>query len=224
MQNNENKNTTEQINIFVKNNRKALFIVIGILFVLFAGLVAYLSISDALNKKATAKIDELGVRYDELFLNDNEENYYSEDTEKLLADLKTFAEKTNGFAGSKAWASIGQIYSGRKDWANAQDAWSFCAKKGNKTYLAPVALFNAAAAAEEQGNLEQAIELLEKCIAHKFEFAAAPRAQFSIGRLQETLGNYKSAVEAYREVLIKWPEMPVWQNLARSRIAVIEDK
>jgi len=223
MQNNENQNVADKINDFVTKNRKAIFIVIGAIIVLFIGLIAYLSISDTLNKKAITALDELNGKVDDLSLN-NEEDYNTPEVETLLAEIKTFAEKTNGFAGSKAWAIIGQIYSGRKDWANAQEAWLSAAKKGNKTYLAPIALFNAAAAAEEQGNLEQAIELLERCVAHKFEFPAAPRAQFSIGRLHETLGNNTAAMDAYRAVLINWPQMPVWHNLARSRIAVIEDK
>jgi len=223
MQNNENQNVTDKINDFVTKNRKAIFIVIGAIIVLFVGLISYLSISDTLNKKAITALDELNGKFDDLSLN-NEEDYNTPEVETILAEFKTFAEKTNGFSGSKAWAVIGQIYSGRKDWANAQEAWLSAAKKGNKTYLAPIALFNAAAAAEEQGNLEQAIELLERCVAHKFEFPAAPRAQFSIGRLHETLGNNTAAMDAYRAVLINWPQMPVWHNLARSRIAVIEDK
>ena len=220
---NEKQSASEKINEFVKNNRKAIFIAIGVILVLFIGLIAYLSITDSLNKKAITALDELNGRIDDLSLN-NEEDYNTPEVESLLAEFKTFAEKTNGFAGSKAWAVIGQIYSSRKDWSNAQEAWLAVAKKGNKTYLAPIALYNAAAAAEEQGNLEQAIELLEQCVAHKFEFPAAPHAQFSIGRLHETLGNKTAAAEAYRVVLLKWPEMPVWQNLARSRIAVIEEK
>jgi len=223
MQNNENDNIGEKINDFIKNHRKAIFITVGILFFLFIGLIAFLSISDALNKKATAALDELYGRYDELSLN-NDEDFYTEDLEYLLTDLKAFAEKTKGFAGSKAWSIIGQIYSGRKDWSLAQDAWLSAAKTGNNTYLAPIALFNAAAAAEEQGNLEQAIDLLKQCVAHKFEFPAAPRAQFSIGRLYETIGDSAAAIEAYRDVLIKWPEMPVWHNLARSRLAILEVK
>jgi tetratricopeptide (TPR) repeat protein len=223
MQNNENDNIGEKINDFIKNHRKAIFITIGILLFLFIGLIAFLSISDALNKKATAAIDELYGRYNELTLI-NDEDFYTEDLEYLLTDLKTFAEKNRGFAGGKAWSIIGLIYSSRKDWGNAQEAWLSSAKIGNNTYLAPIALFNAAVAAEEQGNLNKAIELLKQCITHKFEFPAAPRAQFSIGRLYETLGDPTSAIEAYREVLIKWPEMPVWQNLARSRLAVLEVK
>jgi tetratricopeptide (TPR) repeat protein len=223
MQNNENDNIGEKINEFIKTHRKAILITVGILLFLFIGFIAFLSLSDALNKKANAAIDELYGRYDELSLN-NDEDFYAEDLENLLADLKTFAEKNKGFAGSKAWSMVGQIYSGRKDWSLAQDAWLSAAKIGNNTYLAPIALFNAAAASEEQGNLEQAIDLLKQCVAHKFEFPAAPRAQFSIGRLYETIGDSTAAVEAYRDVLIKWPEMPVWQNLARSRLAFLEVK
>jgi len=223
MQNNENDNIGEKINDFIRNHRKAIFITIGILLFLFIGLIAFLSISDALNKKATAEIDELYGRYNGLSLI-NDEEFYTEDLEYLLTDLKTFAQKNKGFAGSKAWSIIGLIYSGRKDWSNAQEAWLSSAKIGNNTYLAPIALFNAAAASEEQGNLEQAIDLLKQSVAHKFEFPAAPRAQFSIGRLYETLGDPTSAIEAYREVLIKWPEMPVWHNLARSRLAFLEVK
>jgi len=223
MQNNENDNIGEKINDFIKTHRKAIFITIGILLFLFIGLIAFLSISDTLNKKANAAIDELYGRYDELSLN-SDEDFYAEDLENLLADLKTFAEKNKGFAGTKAWSMVGQIYSGRKDWSLAQDAWLSAAKIGNDTYLAPIALFNAAAAAEEQGNLEQAIDLLKQCVAHKFEFPAAPRAQFSIGRLYETIGDSTAAVEAYRDVLIKWPEMPIWQNLAKSRLAFLEVK
>jgi len=223
MQNNENDNIGEKINDFIRNHRKAIFITVGILLILFIGLITFLSVSDALNKKATAAVDELYGRYNDLSLN-NDEDFYAEDLENLLADLKTFAQKNKGFAGSRAWAIIGQIYSGRKDWSLAQDAWLSAAKVGNNTYLAPIALFNAAAAAEEQGNLEQAVDLLKQCVAHKFEFPAAPRAQFSIGRLYETIGDPMSAVEAYRDVIIKWPEMPIWHNLARSRLAVIEVK
>jgi tetratricopeptide (TPR) repeat protein len=223
MQNNENGNVGEKINDFIKNNRKAIFITAGALLFLFAALLAFLSISDSLNKKAIAALDELIGRYDDLNLM-NDEDFYNEDVENVLADLKVFAEKNKGFPGSKAWSVAGHIYSGRKDWPLAQETWLLAAKTGNKTYLAPIALFNAAAAAEEQGNLEQAIELLEQCVAHKFEFPAAPRAQFSIGRLRETLGDFTAAVDAYRAVLTKWPEMPVWHNLARSRLSVIEVK
>jgi len=224
MQNdNEKTNTGDKINDFIQRNRKGIFITLGAIVAFFIAAVAYFSINDNINKKATVVLDELGSRYADMqFFND--EDYSADEVTVLLEDFKKFASKNKGFPGSKAWSYIALIYSGRKEWANAQEAWLNSARIGDKTYLGPVALFNAAAAAEEQGKDAEAIELLQKCIAHKFEFPSAPRAQFSIGRLYEQQGDFTSALDAYRAVLINWPQMPVWQHLARSRITAIEIK
>jgi len=224
MQNDKEKtNTGDKINDFVQRNRKGIFITLGTVIALLIAVVAYFSLSDNLNKKAISRLDELGARYADMqFFED--EDYFTEEVTLFLDDISKFASKNRGYPGSKAWSYIALIYSGRKDWQNAQEAWLKSAKIGDKTYLGPIALFNAAAAAEERGNEDEAIELLQKCIAHKFEFPAAPRAQFSIGRLYEQREDFDSALEAYRAVLINWPQMPVWQHLARSRITAIEVK
>jgi len=224
MQNkNEKVNIGDKISDFVQRNRKAIVILFCLMIVSFIGLVAFLIISDNLEKKAIAELEELIIRYESMTLY-SIDDYFSEDAEELLADLETFANRKKGFSGSKAWSIIGQIYSGREDWEKAEESWSASARTGVKTYLGPMSLFNAAAAAEEQGKLEQAIKYLKECIAHKYEFPAAPRAQFSIGRLNEQLGNTAEAVEAYRLVLSNWPEIPVWYNLAQSRIISIESR
>jgi len=222
MQNeNEKTNTTDKINDFIQRNRKSIFIILGTIVVLFLGVISYFIISDNINKKATAKLDELNDRYAAIkFFED--EDYYTEEVETLISDMTEFASKNRGFPASRVWSFTASIYSGRKEWIKAEETWLKSASEGNKTYLGPIALFNAAAAAEELGKYEDAIELLEKCLKHKFEFPAAPRAQFSIGRLYEQQENPTAALEAYRAVLINWPQMPVWQHLARSRIAAIE--
>jgi len=223
MQNdNEKMNTGDKINDFVQRNRKGIFITLGALIAILIGLVAYFSISDNLNKKVISELDELSGRYADIQLFE-EEDFRTDEVDTILEDIIKFASKNNrGFPGSKAWSYIALIYSGRKDWSKAEDAWLKSAAAGDNTYLGPIALFNASAAAEEQGKNDVAIELLQKCIAHKFEFPAAPRAQFSIGRLYEQRGDSQAALEAYRAVLINWPQMPVWQHLARSRITAIE--
>jgi len=55
-------------------------------------------------------------------------------------------------------------------------------------------------------------------------FPAAPRAQFSVGRLRESLNEDEKAIEAYRAVISSWPNDQVWTNLARSRIIALEIK
>jgi len=221
MQNDNDLNLGDKINNFVQRNRKGILISVSAVFILIAGLVVFLSLQDVFNKKAIGEVEELSRRFNDIrYLTGDDQN--ASDVDALLADLNTFAKNKKGIAGSRAWSMIAQIHSDKKDWQQAESAWLNAAKTGDKTYLAPISLFNAAVAAEEQGKLEQAVQLLEQSVAHPFEFPAAPRAQFSIGRLYEQMNNYPAAVEAYRAVLINWQDTPVWQNLARSRIAAIE--
>jgi tetratricopeptide (TPR) repeat protein len=219
---NENKKTEigEKLIEFIEKYRKVILVSIGVLAVAFIGLVIFISLNDVFQKKSIAEVEELSTRFEELRFS-LDDNSKAADIDKLLTDLDIFAKNKNGYAGSRAWSIIAQIYSSRKDWQKSKDAWLSAAKTGNKTYLAPISLFNAAVAAEEQNNLDEAIELLEKCISHPFEFPAAPRAQFAIGRLYEKQNNYAAAIEAYRTVLADWQDVPLWQHLARSRISAI---
>jgi tetratricopeptide (TPR) repeat protein len=217
----EKQSFVEKINGFSQRNRKGIIIFSSAIFILLAGIIIFFSLQDVFNKKAIAEVEELTVKFQELRFLTNDMNYTAE-IQTMLSDLETFAGKKSGYAASKAWSMAAQIYSSRNEWQKAEETWLNAAKAGDKTYLGPIALFNAAVSAEEQGKLELAIELLQKSIDHKFEFPAAPRAQFSIGRLYEQLGNYPAAIESYRTIMINWQNVPVWQYLARSRIISIE--
>jgi len=221
MQSKEETKTLDTFNDFIQKNRKGIFLVLGILIAMLAGIVIFISLKDHLQKKAFAKIEELDSRYVDLlpYLKDEDKN---DEIQKLLDDLNAFVKSTFGLAEGRGWAVIAQIHSEKEEWQQAEEAWRSAAKAAAASYLAPIAYFNAAAAAEEQGQTEQAIELLEKSISSKFDFAAAPRAQFSIGRLYEGLDNIPEALAAYRLVLSKWPNITGWTELANSRIAALE--
>ena len=221
MNTNEKSDFAEKFNNFIQTKRKTIFIVLGALVVILIGVIVFISIRDYANNKAIAEVEELNLKFEDIgyFLNDDD---FSTEVNSFLEEVLLFAEKNSRFAGSKAWSIAASIYSERLQWAQAEEAWLNSARVGNNTYLGPIALFNAAAAAEEQGKYERAIELLQQSIDHVFEFPAAARAQFNIGRIYEHLGNYTAASEAYRNVIINWSEIPVWPQLARSRIAAIE--
>ena len=215
-------NAGQAINDFVQKNRKIVFTCIGVVIILFVVSLATISLIDYLQKNAIAKVDNFDSRYKSLKININEESF-SGDVENLLSDIEAFAKKTiPGFAKGKAWSIIGQIHSDRKNWPQAEAAWLSAASVSSKNYLGPIAFFNAAAAAEEQGKKAEAIGLYSKSAAHSMTFPSAPHAQFSIGRLNEELNDKAAAIEAYREVLAKWPKIPVWANLAQSRIIALE--
>ena len=227
----DTNNLVDKINEFIQRNRKILFISIGTIIVLFAGLIIFLTLSNRFQRNSIAEVEVLVMRHSELRFQSN----YDAAADELLAELRIFAERNSrwifsfgpgvsGFASGRAWSLMGQIYSDRNDFYNAELAWHNAAKTASRTYLAPMAYFNAAIAAEEQGKLETAIEYYQNSIDSKFAFPAAPRAQFSIGRLYEQLMNYPAAIEAYRQVLINWPAVTNWANLAQSRIIAIEIK
>ncbi|MCL2440317.1 MAG: tetratricopeptide repeat protein [Treponema sp.] len=216
----EKDNFLGKINDFIQRNRKPIFAVTGIIVFLFVGAVVFLAVNDSLNKKAIIKAEEFNTRYEYLTENFDDEDF-KDDINGFINDIAAFAGRKKGVAYSKAWSLAADLHTRNKDWQNSQEAWVNAARAGDN-YLAPIAFFNAAAAAEEQGNIEQAIDLLKQCLSLKVEFPAAPRAQFSVGRLYEQLGDFPQALEAYREVMINWPEIPVWHQLARSRIIAIE--
>ena len=223
MQNTEKQDMNDGINEFVRKYRKPIGIVLGAIVLLLAGIVASLSLVDVSRKKAISAAEEFNRRYEALRFNIAEESSAA-DVEALLAELNAFAKKTSGYAGGRAWLIIAGIHADKKEWAEAEQAWAGAAKAAAKTYLAPIAYFNAAVAAEEQGKNAEAIELYNQAIAHPAVFPAAPRAQFAVGRLKESLQDREAALEAYRAVIALWPSDTVWTGLAHSRIIALESR
>jgi tetratricopeptide (TPR) repeat protein len=210
-------NLGTRINDFIRNNRRTIFICLGLVVVFLAAFIGGLTIRDKLREGAISRVEDLSRRYEELRFTITEESN-AESVAALLGDLSAFASKTSGYAGSRAHGLIAGIHGDKKEWAEAEQAWREAAKKAGKSYLAPVALFNAAAAAEGQGKIPEAIALYTECLTMADSFPSAPRAQFAVGRLEEQQGNRENALEAYQTLRAKWPNDMLWQNLAQSRI------
>ncbi|MDR2143819.1 MAG: tetratricopeptide repeat protein [Treponema sp.] len=218
---NEKAGAGESINNFIQKNRKPVFIGLGVFAAVFAGFVVSLSVADALEKRAINAAEEFGRRFDALRFNINEESSAA-DVEALLRDLNDFAPKNSGYAGGRAWGLIGAIHADKKEWADAEKAYTSAANTASRTYLGAISWFNAAVAAEEQGKLPEAVEFYQKSLSSSGAFPAAPRAQFSIGRLKEAGNDRDAALEAYRAVISGWPYDTVWTNLAHSKIIALE--
>ena len=211
----------QRISDFVQRNRKPIFIGLSAVAVAFIGTIVTLFLMDTFKKRAISELEELRERYHTLSLNFADEPASGESRE-LLHDLGAFARRSSGFVSGSAWAMIARIHSERGEWPQAEAAWRNAAAAASRTYLGPLALFNAAVAAEERGDIAGAIELFAMSVSHNEPFPGAAHAQFSIGRLNETQNNRAGAIEAYRVVLARWPGVLVWANLAQSRIIALE--
>jgi tetratricopeptide (TPR) repeat protein len=212
---------SDGINEFIQKHRKPIFISAGTILLSLIAFIAAISIMDVLRERAISKVEGFSSRYETLLPSIAEESS-AVDVEALLADLEAFARRNSGYAGGKAWSIIGSIYGEKKDWPAAEAAWVSAANAAKKTYLVPLAFFNAAAAAEEQGKTEDAIGYYSSCLAGEADFSGAPRAQFAIGRLRESQGDTGAAIEAYRAVISGWSYDNIWPSLARSRIIALE--
>jgi tetratricopeptide (TPR) repeat protein len=213
----KDKKINEKLVDFIQKNRKFLLAAVLGIVVVFIGLIAGITIRETLQTKAIRTVEGFRERYEDLRNEINEEAAKEEEVQALVDELKTFVSGNGSYAGAQGYALLGNIYGDKKSWAEAEDAWTNAARKAAKTYLAPVSFFNAAAAAEEQGSIEQAIGLYTECIGYP-DFPAAPRAQFAIGRLEESLNNYEAAITAYQGVVNTWQNDRDWVNLAQSRI------
>jgi tetratricopeptide (TPR) repeat protein len=212
----------EGINEFVQRHRKPIFVTLGLLLLSLILFIVALSLMDVLRGKAISAVEDLESRYVTLRPTITED-FSAIDLEELLADLESFARKTFfGYAGGKAYSIMGNIHGDLKDWPAAEAAWASAAKAAKKTYLSPVAYFNAGAAAEEQGKVEQAIGYYTLSLESADDFPSAPRAQFAIGRLRESQGDNAAAIEAYRTLIVKWSYDMVWTGFAHSRIIALE--
>jgi tetratricopeptide (TPR) repeat protein len=207
---------------FIRNKRRELLIATVAILAIAIGFIAGYAIRSSLREKADSAVEDFARRYEVLVIDLNEPEKAGE-TQALLEELNDFAKKHSGHAGARAYSLAASIYAEQKNWALAESAWKSSAKKAGKSYLAPVSLFNAAVAAEEQGNLDQAIELYAESAAHISDFPAAARAQFAIGRLRESQGNAQAALEAYKVIAEKWANESTWINLAQSRIIFLSN-
>jgi len=216
-------NFGESINEFIQKNRKPIFILSAFLLAVLFAVIAALSLMDVFRNRAIAKVEDFNSRYEDLLPSINEE-YSQDDAALLIEEITAFAKKNSGYAGGRAWLLIGGIHSARNEWPQAETAYAKAGKSAGKIYLAPLAWFNAGASAEEQGKSIEAIGYYNSSLTAPADFSAAPRAQFSIGRLYETLNDDEKAIESYRAVISKWPNDEVWPNLAKSRIITLETK
>ena len=225
----EESSASERLTEFIQNNRKVILMIIVAIVVVLGVSIIGLSIRDALRKNAIAQVEEFNRRLMILNPNLNWENLSedgfavsdSPEMNTLIAELSTFAGRTSGYAGARAYHILGNIYAEKRDWEAAEKAFTAGAKAGARTYLEAVSLFNAASCADELGNTQGAIDLYKRSVALKNIFPAAVRAQFQIGRLEESRNNRDAALQAYRDVINNWSENSGWTNLAHSRIIAL---
>jgi tetratricopeptide (TPR) repeat protein len=218
---------SEKIGEFIQRNRTRLLAGLCAIVLVIAGFIIVSVVREKNLSNALSKLDALSRRYNDLSasISTEEEMSASQLSELavLIADIAEFENKNSGFPAARAYSISASIYMDQKKWEQAEEKWLKAAEAAPKTYLAPIAIYNAAVAAEGRNNIETAIAYYTRAAGFRESFPSAVRAQFSIGRLEESRNNKDSAIAAYRSLLSNWPNDPVWPNLAQNRLLILTD-
>ena len=109
----------------------------------------------------------------------------------------------------------------RKAWDDAAKDYKELARRFPASYLAPIALFNAAVCLEEKGDRDGALKAYVDIVTRWKDTATAPRALFAIGRLSEDAGAWDEAKRRYEQLEAEWQDS-VWTQFAKNRLVALK--
>ncbi|MDD2231868.1 MAG: tetratricopeptide repeat protein, partial [Sphaerochaetaceae bacterium] len=194
-----NKILAKISDFFIKNRKLLLIVGIAIIVGLIV-LSVCLIVADSNENKLQVSVDALQTREEELF---QKTDYSDEDYASLISDLQT-AESKGGkaYSGVKASYILGLSYLAAEDNDNAYDSFMRVYEKNPKSYLAPLALFNAAVVKDNVGDQDAALALYDKITAeYGFDAGVAPKALFNSARIHLAKGDTELAKSTFQQIV-----------------------
>lgn len=214
----EKKSLSENLGDFILRNLRVIFVFCGVLLLGAVCAVVVISVNEKTIEKGLGKIDLISYELTNKSY-DLSETEIAARQDKAVSSLSELVGKS-GIVGVRANMLSAEIYYQKKDFENARSAWLAAAQKGKNTYIAPIALFNAASCSEELGNLDDAAAGYKSASEVK-DFYEAAHALFSLGRVQEAKEDFVAAAASYQALVDKSPE-DSWAKLAKNRLVSLK--
>lgn len=211
-----------RMNDFLRINRKPIFVVLIVVIATVVGLGVFTSIQKSLASNAAAMYEALNTKYTE-WQSETVEDAKLTKGNGVLTDIENLLKKyKSSYSAQKALLLKAELLSARKDFKGAEEAYLLLAKNYSKSFLAPTALINAAAMAEEGGNKDNALKLLQQAETEfKPDTIGINRALFNIGRIFEEMKQFENASGAYSKLIVKGMDDD-WTKLAHDRIIFLK--
>jgi tetratricopeptide (TPR) repeat protein len=207
------------ISSFLEKNKKFLIILLA---VIVAAIIITAVISLVNEKKeniAAEAVEQLQEKYDKWIETEEDSDERATLETDILEKSESIAiEYGSTFAAQRALFIAGNLYFQKKDWTTAAENFIKAGRLKMDSYLAPITMMLAASAYENSENFSEALDLYTEVYGTFGDtYPDAPRALLGEGRLNEELGNRESAVEAYNEMLDKFPNSG-WTDFAQTRL------
>jgi TolA-binding protein len=214
MEKNEQTSLSGALTAWLQKNRLVLIISAAVLVAVLIIVGAVSAVNSSRAEKSLEALISFEESYSAWQAAGEEDAAAAEALETAFAEIE--AEYAGTYGYQRALFLMGDYFYSSQDWAEAIDSYTNLAEEFPKSYLAPLALYNAAAANEEQGDTADASELYRRIAEAYAESPLAPRALFSLGRTLEG-SDRTEAVTVYTNLGERFPQSS-WTKLARSRI------
>ena len=215
------KTTAEKIADVIKANSKIIILLSVAVLVLLVLIGVYDTIATNRNEKALVHAESIEDVYKQwLSSAEADRDAVSEELTGLIDTALADYEGT--YAAMRANFTKGLISAEEEKWEDSIESFQTVAAEFPDTYLAPVALFNAASIADQSGDTEKALAIYESVI-ESFSGISTdiPETLFNIARLNEELGNAEDALASYQKIVDEYNSSS-WTNIAKSRIISIK--
>ncbi len=207
-----------RMNDFLRKNRKPVLAIFIVIIAAVLGLGIFTAIQQTVVSKAAGEYESLVSLY-ETWESETAEDVKLAKGNELITGIENLSKKyKSSYSAQTALVMKAEILLARKDYKGAEETYLFLTQNYPKSHLAPTALLNAAAQAEEGGNKENALKLLQKAETEfKADTIGLNRALFNIGRIYEEMKQFENASSAYTKLIVKGIDDD-WTKLAHDRI------
>jgi len=211
---------------FLSMRRKLLVLFAIVLLLSIIGVAIYSEVRASITDRSTALIEDLEDRYfEELdrLAEDIDNQRRIEILEPILSSLDNIIRRYRGhYAAQRALYLKGEIYFEAQQFERAAENYSALANRYRRSYLAPIALNNAAVSYEELGDNDSAIRYYRRIIDRYYnDYPHISHVLFSLGRLHEATGDFSGAVEYYNMLNDRYANRDWtsdWAVFSRNRI------
>jgi TolA-binding protein len=195
----------------------------GALALLLVGYFVYIEVDKGRRERATVLAEEAGKQFDEWKAAAAGEK--RDVLEKALAEKLDLINRKypRQYAAQRARLLRADVLVAGEKWEQAAREYTTLAGAFRGSYLAPLALFNAAVCLEDAKNEAGAIETYGRVIQSYPKSYLTPHALFSRGRLYETTGDLEKAKTDYQN-LADNHSTSSWTRLAKNRIRALQIK
>lgn len=213
----------KSISDFLSSKWIFLIILIAGILVFAIGATVYNEIRSSINEKATVLIEEIEDSYTAVAGMESDDSGKSVKITEILKSLDDVIDNYSTFyAAQRALFLKGDVLFQDKQYDKASEIFNNFAEKYKKSYLAPIALNNAAVCYENTDQNDKAIDTYKKIESvYASEYPDISHVIFSLGRLYEKKEDYKTSADYYNLITSKYTNSD-WTNFARDRIIYLK--